>query len=207
MVGSINESSDRLGRQAPVAERAQRLVRVRDRAQDPGRPVADDGQRCRVSAGWLTASPAPRAARSPRSPASARSRRRSRRPSSRRRTRTSRRGPRPGPRGRPAPGARLDRTSRWTVVAGPCQLTAPRSAEMAATPFPAARPPRPGTSETANFRCFPRGVSSRTPRSVSRGKRAPQVPDRLAPSGHVAVSVPVSSARDCFVQNPVRVTA
>jgi hypothetical protein len=52
-----------------------------------------------------------------------------------------------------------------------------------------------------------RGVSSRMPRSVSRGKRAPQVPDRLALSGHVAVSAAVSLARDCFVSNPGRVTA
>jgi hypothetical protein len=51
-----------------------------------------------------------------------------------------------------------------------------------------------------------RGVSSRMPRSVSRGKRAPHVPDRLAPSRRVAVSVAVSPARDCFVPNPGQVT-
>ena len=70
----------------------------------PAAPSPTTAQRCRMSAGWLIASPA-RAARSPRSPTSPRSRRRSRRPSSRRRTRTSRRGPRPGPRGTRPPRA------------------------------------------------------------------------------------------------------
>ena len=52
----------------------------------------------------------------------------------------------------------------------------------------------PGGIRTPNLliRRSTRGVSSRTPRSVSRGKRAPLVPDRLAPSGRVAVSVAVS---------------
>ena len=50
MIGCINESSDRLGRQAWNGLSC--WVRVRDREQDPGRPVADDGPAV-PDVGWM----------------------------------------------------------------------------------------------------------------------------------------------------------